>query len=169
MRVFKAGILVISDKGSRGERIDESGPMAQQILSQKMFEVVKYEIVPDEKKLISARLKNWVDKLKLDLIVTSGGTGLSPRDVTPEATRAVIHKEIAGIAERMRSESMKKTAFAMVSRAIAGSRGRSLIINLPGSPKGVQECLEVVLPVVPHSLDLLAGKTFEGPHERLVY
>lgn len=161
--------MIISDKGSRGERIDESGPMAQQLLTRKPFEVVKYEIVPDERRMISAKLKNWVDKLQLDLIVTSGGTGLSPRDVTPEATRAVIEREITGIAEMMRAESMKKTAFAMVSRAIAGSRGKSLIINLPGSPRGVQECLEVVLPVIPHSLDLLAGKTFEGQHERVVY
>ncbi len=169
IRVFKAGILIISDKRSKGERLDESGPVAQEMLSVKPFEVAKYEIVPDEKKIISARIKEWVDKLKLDLIVTSGGTGTAPRDVTPEATREVIEREIPGMGEAMRAVSLKVTSFAMLSRAIAGSRGKSLIINLPGSPKSVRECLEVVLPVVPHTLELLAGKTFEGPHERTVY
>lgn len=167
--MFKVGVLIVSDKRSKGERVDESGPIARKLLSVKPFEVSVVDIVPDEVEEISAKLKEWVDQLKLDFIVTSGGTGVAPRDVTPEATRAVIEREIPGIAEAMRAESLKITPFAMLSRALAGSRGKSLIINLPGSPKSIEECLRVVLPVVPHTLELLAGKQFEGPHERTVY
>jgi len=166
--VFKAGVLVISDKGSRGERVDESGPAAQEVLTKIHVTVTKYEIVPDEKKIIAAKLRAWAEKEKLDLIITSGGTGLSPRDVTPEATRLVIDKEIPGITEVMRLESLKKTPFGMLSRAIAGSCGKCLIVNLPGSPKAVRECLGAVLQVIPHALDILAGKTFEGPHDKVI-
>jgi molybdopterin adenylyltransferase len=163
MRVFKAGILIISDKGHRGERVDESGPMAKQVISCLPVEVVKFEIVPDEVKIISEKLKEWADKDGIDLIITSGGTGIAPRDVTPEATRAVIEKEIPGIAEAMRADSLKKTHFAMLSRAVAGSRGKCLIINLPGSPKAVKDYLDTVLDVIPHALDLLAGRTEHKP------
>jgi len=164
MQMLAAGILVISDKGWRGERLDKSGQVAHEIVSQLGVEVTKYEIVPDEAEVISAKLREWSDEVGLDLILTSGGTGLSPRDVTPEATLAVIGKTIPGLAEAMRMETMKKKPEAILSRAVAGSRGKCLILNLPGSPKGVRECLEVILPVLPHALEVLGGKASECGH-----
>lgn len=148
-----------------GQRVDLSGPAAKEMLSRIPVEVSRLEIVPDEKDIIAATIRKWADTDGLDLIVTSGGTGLGPRDVTPEATWEVIEKEVPGITEAIRITTMKKTPFAMLSRAIAGSRGKCLIINLPGSPGGVRECLEVVLPVIPHALEILAGKTEHGSHE----
>jgi molybdopterin adenylyltransferase len=162
--MYKAGVLIISDKGSRGERVDECGPLLK-ILLDGIAEVPLYEIIPDEKELIAAKLMDWADTVKLDLVITSGGTGMSPRDVTPEATRTVIEKEIPGIAEAMRVRTASKTPYAVLSRAIAGSRGNCLIINLPGSPSGVEECLEVITPVIPHAIAILQGKTFHGPHK----
>jgi molybdopterin adenylyltransferase len=163
--VFLAGVLTISDKGYRGERIDESGQVAQQYIRQLMdFQIKKYEIIPDEKEIIETKLKDWTDNVGLDLVITSGGTGLSPRDVTPEATMAVVDRLIPGLTEVMRMETKKKSPTSVLSRAVAGSRGKSLIVNLPGSPGGVRECMEVILPVIPHALETLAGKVFEGPH-----
>ena len=159
-----AGILVISDKGWRGERSDKSGPVAKEIISRLGIEVAKYEVVPDEAEIISTRLREWSDALGLDLILTSGGTGLSPRDVTPEATLAVVDKIIPGLTEAMRIDTMKRKPEAILSRAVAGSRGKCLIVNLPGSPKAVKECLEVILSVLPHALDILGGKTSECGH-----
>jgi molybdenum cofactor synthesis domain-containing protein len=127
-------------------------------------QVVRYEIVPDERNAIAERLMEWTDKIGLDLIVTSGGTGLSPRDVTPEATLDVVDKTIPGLTEAMRMETMKKTPTSVLSRAIAGSRGKCLIINLPGSPGGVKECLDVILPVLPHAMEILAGEVSECAH-----
>jgi molybdenum cofactor synthesis domain-containing protein len=123
--------------------------------------VVKYGIVPDEAELISAKIVEWADKEGIDLILTTGGTGLSPRDVTPEATLAVLDRGAPGFVEAMRAESLKKTAKAMLSRAVAGIRGGSLIINLPGSPRAVRECLEVILPVLPHAIEVLRGEVGE--------
>jgi molybdopterin adenylyltransferase len=157
--MFTSGILTISDKGSRGERVDESGKVIKEILAALGAHVVKYEIVPDEKELISVKLVDWVDKEKIDLILTTGGTGLTPRDVTPEATIAVIDKEVPGFAEAMRAESLKKTPMAVLSRAVAGIRKRSLIINLPGSPKAVRECMEVVSPALNHAIETLRGQS----------
>jgi molybdopterin adenylyltransferase len=154
---FKAGVLTISDKGSRGERIDESGKAAAEMLKKAGFDVAKLEIVPDNIRKIADILIKWADKEKLSLIVTSGGTGLSPTDLTPQAMKQVIDYEVPGIAEAMRSESMKMTPHAMLSRAIAGVRGRCLIINLPGSPRGVQENLSVVIPALKHGLAKLEG------------
>ncbi len=157
------GILTSSDLGSRGLRQDTSGPRIIDMLTPLGFQVVRYEIVPDERPMLEDRLRRWSDDDKLDIIVTTGGTGLTDRDVTPEATRAVIQREIPGMAEAMRLQSLKSTPMAMISRALVGTRGRTLIINLPGSLKAVQECLEVVLPVIPHALDML--KEQPPPHQ----
>ena len=159
-----AGILVISDKGWGGERVDTSGRVAQEVVSQLSVEIKKYEIVPDEAEVISNKIREWADEVGLDLILTSGGTGLSSRDVTPEATLAVIDKTIPGLAEAMRMETMKKKPEALLSRAIAGNRGKCLIVNLPGSPKAVKECLEVILPVLPHAMDILGGRVSDCGH-----
>lgn len=160
-----AGILVISDRGWRGERLDKSGQVAKEFISRLGIEVAKYEVVPDEAEIISKKLREWSDAVGLDLIVTSGGTGLSPRDVTPEATLEVIDKIIPGLTEAMRMDTMKRKPEAILSRAVAGSRGKCLIVNLPGSPKAVKECLEVILPVLPHALEVLGGKTSECGHD----
>jgi len=162
--MLTAGVLTISDKGSRGERADESGQVARQCISKLPAEVIKYEIVPDERSTIADKLREWVDEIGVDLIITSGGTGLSPRDVTPEATLDVVERTVPGLAEAMRMETMKKAPTSVLSRAIAGSRGKSLIINLPGSPGGVRECLDVILPVLPHAMEILAGKVSECAH-----
>jgi molybdopterin adenylyltransferase len=159
--MFTVGILTISDKGSRGERQDKSGEAIREILPSIDARIVNYEIVPDEKELIVKKLVKWVDEDNLDVIITTGGTGLTPRDVTPEATLAVVDRIVPGIAEAMRSESLKKTPMAMLSRAVVGTRGKCLIINLPGSPKAVRECLEVVLPALPHAVETLKGQAGE--------
>ncbi|MCK4242840.1 MAG: molybdopterin adenylyltransferase [Dehalococcoidia bacterium] len=160
-----AGILTISDKGSRGEREDESGKAIKKLLALLGARLVKYDIVPDEREIISQKLIQWADEEDIDLIITTGGTGLSPRDVTPEATLAVLERMVPGLAETMRAESLKKTPMAMLSRGVAGIRRGSLIINLPGSPKAVQECLEVVLPALPHAMEVLKGEAVECGRE----
>ena len=157
---IRVGILTCSDKGSVGKRIDTSGHLIRRIIEKKLNgKVVKYKIVPDEKKVIATFLKQWTDKDKLDLILTTGGTGLAKRDVTPEATKEVVDYEIPGFGEIMRIEGYKKTPFALLSRAIAGVRKKSLIINLPGSERAVKENLSFILPVLPHALEIIAGKT----------
>jgi len=154
---FRAGVLTVSDKGSLGLRKDESGRVAEEILTSEGFPVLKREIVPDDLQAIAETLSSWADSGEMDLIVTSGGTGLSPRDVTPQATERVIDYPVPGMAEAMRAESLKKTPHAMISRAVAGVRGACLIINLPGSPAGVKENLAVVLPALKHALSKLGG------------
>ena len=161
---MRAGILVISDRGWRGERHDKSGQAAKEVISQLSIDIMKYEVVPDEADIISRKLKEWCDEIGLDLILTSGGTGLSARDVTPEATLEVIDKTIPGLTEAMRMETMKRKPEAILSRAVAGNRGKCLIINLPGSPKAVKECLEVIMPVLPHALDVLGGRVSDCGH-----
>ncbi|HET6515179.1 MAG TPA: MogA/MoaB family molybdenum cofactor biosynthesis protein [Thermodesulfovibrionales bacterium] len=157
--MITVAVLTLSDKGSRGERKDLSGPMIGEMLADIGAEVKQYEILPDEKEMIKKRLVEYAEKV--DLILTTGGTGLSPRDVTPDATREVIEREVPGIAEMMRSEGMKKTPRSMLSRAIAGIRGQTLIINLPGSPKAVQENLSTILAVIPHAVEKIKGDTTE--------
>ena len=155
--MFIVGILTISDKGWRGERQDESGSTIRQILSGMGTQIANYDIVPDEKDIIAEKLVKWADEDGMDIIVTTGGTGLGPRDVTPEATLAVIDRVVPGFAEAMRAESLKKTPHAVLSRAVSGIRGGCLIINLPGSPRAVRECLEVILPALPHAIETLKG------------
>ena len=156
---FPTGVLTISDKGSQGKRVDESGKTAVSLLQGEGFSVVQTKIVPDDRQRIAKTLAEWVDKDCLSLIVTSGGTGLSPSDVTPQAMKEVIDFEVPGMAEAMRAESLKKTPHAMISRAMVGVRKRCLIINLPGSPGGVKDNLSVVLPALKHALEKLGGDT----------
>lgn len=153
---YRIGVLTLSDKGSRGEREDESGRLLGELVSC-IGEIIRYQIIADDEDKISLVLKNWVDDLQLDLILTTGGTGLSPRDVTPQATAGILDYEVPGMAEAMRTVSLQKTPHAMLSRALAGVRGRTLIINLPGSPRGVRENLTVLLPALPHALAKLKG------------
>lgn len=157
--MIKAAIITISDKGSRGEREDKSGAVIKEKLSHIKAQVVAYDIVPDERDIIAQKLKSFADKA--NLILTTGGTGVSPRDVTPEATRDVIEKELPGFSEVMRLESFKITPRAIGSRAVVGIYKDTLIINLPGSPKGVSECLETVLSAIPHTLDVIKGEVVE--------
>ncbi len=156
---IKAGILTISTKGAAGLREDESGDTVQRMLEHQGIVVFKRHIVPDQLQKIADTLVAWVDSDRLPLIVTSGGTGLSPNDVTPQAMERVIDYPVPGMAEAMRAESLKKTPHAMISRAMVGVRKTSLIINLPGSPKGAGENLAVVLPALAHSLAKLGGDT----------
>jgi len=155
--LIKAGVLTLSDKGSRGEREDLSGPEVIRMLREIGIETVHIEVVPDETEIIARKLIEFVDDRRLDLVVTTGGTGVSPRDVTPEATLQVIDREIPGMAEAMRRESMLKTPHAMISRAVAGIRKTTLIVNLPGSPKGVRENLAVILPALTHAIEKIKG------------
>jgi len=159
--MIKVGILTISDKGSRGEREDLSGKVIEEVVKKVKGEVKYYRIIPDEKDIIQGELIKTVDNLHLDLILTTGGTGLGKRDVTPEATLAIIEKEVPGISEIIRSESFKKTNRAILSRGVAGIRKESLIINLPGSPKGVRESLEIILDALPHGVEILKGQATE--------
>ncbi len=157
--MIKAGILTISDKGSKGEREDKSGEVIKEKLRQIDAEIVLYEIVPDERDLISQKLREFTEKA--NLILTTGGTGVGPRDITPEATRDVIEKELPGFSEVMRMESFKVTPRAIGSRAVSGIYKETLIVNLPGSPKGVSENLGTVLDAIPHTIDLIRGKVVE--------
>lgn len=151
-------VLTISDRCSKELCEDKSGPLISELISS-VTETVEYVIVPDEKELISAELIRLSDEVKSDIIFTTGGTGFAPRDVTPEATKAVIEKEVPGIPEAIRAKSLEITPKAMLSRAAAGIRGKTLIINLPGSPKAVRESLEVVMPVLSHAVETLSGNT----------
>jgi molybdenum cofactor synthesis domain-containing protein len=159
--MWRLAILTLSDRGSRGERPDQSGAIIRELAEKIPAKVALQEILPDEQSRIEARLKDLADRGEADLIVTTGGTGVSPRDVTPDATLKVVDREVPGMAEAMRSEGYRKTPRAMISRAVVGIRKETLIVNLPGSPKGVRESLEVLLPVLPHVLEKLKGDPSE--------
>ena len=158
---FRAVVITVSDRGSRGEREDGSGPEIAGMLRNMGMEIIGLRIIPDEREMIRRTLLEWSDGGGADLIVTTGGTGVSPRDVTPDATREVIDREIPGMAEAMRRQSAAVTPHAMISRAMAGIRGRTLIINLPGSPKGATENLSVLLPTLPHAIEKIKGDESE--------
>ncbi len=159
--MIKTAILTMSDKGSRGERIDGTGPALIKELEGKDFIISFYKMISDEKQEIENQLIYLCDELKVDLILTNGGTGFSQRDVTPEATQNVIEKYVPGIGEAMRMKSLAITPKAMLSRSIAGIRGKTLIINLPGSPKAAVENLGFILPAIPHGIDILTGEASE--------
>jgi len=159
--MYKTGILIMSDKGSRGERVDGSGQQIRDMLEGSDFQFDFYEIIPDEKDVIIEKLKYASDELGLDIIFTSGGTGFSSRDVTPDATLEVLEKLAPGIPEAIRYYGLQKTPKAMLSRAVAGIRGKTLIINLPGSVKGVRESIEAILPALSHGLDIIIGSSTE--------
>ncbi len=158
---MRVAILTASDKGSRGERADLSAAAIREMVAVLGAEVIAYDVVPDEQEILTARLIEYADRMQADLVLTTGGTGLGPRDVTPEATLAVIDRLVPGIPEAMRSAGLQQTPHAMLSRAVAGSRGRTLIINLPGSPRAVRENLAVVLPALSHALGILQGNAGE--------
>lgn len=166
---MRVGILSISNRAHRGQYPDEGGPLLRKIIEERLhWEVSASEVVPDDTEVIRSTLIKWVDQDALNLIVTTGGTGFSPTDVTPEATRAVIEREAPGLAEAMRSASLQISPHAMLSRAVCGIRKRSLIVNLPGSPRGAMEQIEVILPVLPHALDLLTeAADSEAGHQKL--
>ncbi|MFC2016075.1 molybdopterin adenylyltransferase [Chloroflexota bacterium] len=162
--MIRAGILTISDRGHRGEYRDLSGPVIREMLAERGVDVEIESIVPDERQAISETIQGWADDEGVDLILTTGGTGFAPRDVTPEATRDVIEREAPGLVEAMRAVSLEITPHAMLSRAVAGIRGGTLIVNLPGSPKAARENLGTILPALPHAIELLQGRKGTDRH-----
>ncbi len=161
MSAVRTGIITVSDSRSGGQREDTSGPAIAGILQHAGFEITERTIIPDEKEQIQDELVRMIHRLGVDLIITTGGTGLGPRDVTPEATLGIIDREVPGLAEAMRRESFRITPHALISRAVTGIRRQTLIINLPGSRKGAEECLKVILPAIPHAIEILRGQAVE--------
>ena len=160
---MKAAVLTVSDRSAAGEREDRSGPVLRQALEDAGAEVVELRVVPDDRQQIEQTLCRFADELAVDLILTTGGTGLAPRDVTPEATLAVLDRLAPGVAEAIRLRSLDVTPMAMLSRGVAGVRARTLIVNLPGSPKAVAECFGVIAPVLGHAVELLRGEVRDCP------
>lgn len=164
---FRAGVMTISDKGAAGQREDLSGPLLVKLLQDIGAEAVVRTIVPDEPEQIREMLVEYVDEEAVDVVVTTGGTGLTPRDQTPEATLAVIDREVPGLAEVLRFEGYQKTPLAVISRGVAGIRGRTLIVNLPGSPRAVQEGMETLAPILPHAIRMVRGEDTEHREEEI--
>jgi molybdopterin adenylyltransferase len=156
---LRARILVLSDLATLGEREDQSGPAVRELLESHGWQITALEVLPDEFDQIRDRLIAWAESEDCDAIFTSGGTGLGPRDVTPDATRSIIETEVTGLAELMRAEGVKSTPMAALSRAVAGVRKRKLIVNLPGSPRGARESLESIIGILPHAIDQIQGRT----------
>jgi molybdopterin adenylyltransferase len=165
MEPIRAAVVTVSDKGYTGEREDASGPLLAHLLRKMGAEVVSQIIVPDEQAQIEAILVELADEAQVDLVVTTGGTGPAPRDVTPEATQAVIEREMPGLAEVLRSEGYRKTPMAVISRGVSGIRGGTLFVNLPGSPKAVREGMETLAPILPHTIRMLRGVDTEHREE----
>ena len=161
--MIRLAVLTVSTLGYSGQREDTSGKLVQEILCAPKYQCVAYELVSDDRSMISEKLVHWADQALVDLIITNGGTGMGPSDITPEACLDVIDKEVPGLAEAMRAQTLCKTSMAMLSRSVAGIRGSTLIISLPGSPKAVRECLGVVEGVIPHAIALLRGNTSSHP------
>ena len=159
--MLNIAVLTVSDKGSRGQREDKSGEIIREMLARMETTIIKYDVVPDERDVIAAKLSEWADGGGVDVIFTTGGTGLARRDVTPEATQSVIDRNVPGFTEAMRAKSLEKTPMAVLSRGVSGLRGDCLIINMPGSPKAVKECLEVILPAIPHAVEIIKGEVTE--------
>ncbi len=157
--MYRLAILTISTSGYHGQREDTSGQAIREILAPPDYDVTRYEVVPDDRDMIAERLVQWAEDSDVDLVVTTGGTGLGPHDITPEACLSVFDREVPGLAETMRAQTLQFTPMAMLSRSVAGIRGSTLIISLPGSPKGVRECLDVVTPVLGHALHLLGTES----------
>ena len=158
---IRAAVLTVSDRSARGEREDESGPVLAELLREAGANVVAQEVVSDELEPLAERLRALADRVDVNLVMTTGGTGLGPRDNTPEATREVIEREVPGLAEAMRAETLKQTPTAMLSRAVCGARSGALVVNLPGSPRAVRECFAVIRPVLAHAVAQLAGRDHE--------
>ena len=154
---IRAAVMTMSDLGAKGQREDTSGDRIVEFLPSIGAELADRVLIPDEREQVRANLMRFADELRVDLVLTTGGTGIAPRDVTPDATASVVDYQVPGIAEAMRAMSVQKTPFGMLSRQVVGVRGATLIINLPGSPKAVAECLEVLQPVLPHAIDLIRG------------
>jgi molybdenum cofactor synthesis domain-containing protein len=159
--MITVGILTISDRCSQGEREDKSGDVIRKAMQQFGTRIVDYAVIPDDREKIVNKLTEWSDKGGVDLIITTGGTGLSPRDVTPEATLAIVDRTVPGFSEAIRAKGIRKTPHAMLSREVSGVRKETLIINLPGSPKAVRESLPVVLPALPHAIEVIKGEAVE--------
>ena len=161
MKPIRAAVVTVSDTGYTGQREDVSGPLLCALVTEIGVEVVRQTIVPDEHGEIVAMLANLADEMALDLVITTGGTGLTPRDVTPEATRAVIERQVPGLAEVLRFRGYRHTEMAVISRGLAGIRGRTLIINLPGNPRAVRQGMETLAPIIPHAVQMIRGEDTE--------